>query len=71
MEQQIFTITVRRPLTRMERLRLRRRRNWEIARTALWILAAAAMVVAALIYGERHRPQVPPAWRRMESGPCA
>ena len=51
MEQQIFTITVRRPLTRMERLRLRRRRNWEIARTALWILAAAAMVVAALIYG--------------------
>lgn len=48
MEQQIFTITVHRPLTRMERLRMRRRRNWEIAKTVLWVLTVAAMAAIVL-----------------------
>lgn len=48
MEQQILTITVHRPLTRMERLRMRRRRNWEIAKTVLWVLTVAAMAAIVL-----------------------
>lgn len=50
MEQQILTVTVHRPLTRMERLRMRRRRKWKIIRTALWCLSAVAMIAAALTF---------------------
>lgn len=53
MEQQILTVTVHRPLTRMERLRRRQRRNRKIAVTALWILSAVVMLAAAVTYGAK------------------
>lgn len=50
MEQQILTVTVHRPLTRMERLRMRRRRKWKIIKPPLWCLSAVAMIAAALTF---------------------
>lgn len=46
MEQRFFTITIHRPMTRMERLRLQRRRFWGRVCVALAVLAAVAALAA-------------------------
>lgn len=49
MEQRFFTVTIHRPMTRVERLRLRRRRFWSRVRLVLGILTAAAVLTAAVL----------------------
>ncbi len=49
MEQRFFTVTIRRPMTRVERLRLRRRRFWSRVCLVLGILTAAAVLTAAVL----------------------
>lgn len=49
MEQRFFTVTIHRPMTRVERLRLRRRRFWSRVCLVLGILTAAAVLTAAVL----------------------
>lgn len=49
MEQRFFTVTIHRPMTRVERLRLRRRRFWSRVCLELGILTAAAVLTAAVL----------------------
>lgn len=60
MEQRFFTITIHRPMTRMERLRLRRRRFWGRACVALAVLAAvAALAAVAMADGKEAEAEEP------------
>lgn len=49
MEQRFFTVTIHRPMTRVERLRLRRRRFWSRVCLVLGILTAAVVLTAAVL----------------------
>lgn len=49
MEQRFFTVTIHLPMTRVERLRLRRRRFWSRVCLVLGILTAAAVLTAAVL----------------------
>lgn len=49
MEQRFFTVTIHRPMTRVERLRLRRRRFWSRVCLVVGILTAAAVLTAAVL----------------------
>lgn len=60
MEQRFFTITIHRPMTRMERLRLRRRRFWGRVCVALAVLAAvAALAAVAMADGKEAEAEEP------------
>ena len=49
MEQRFFTVTIHRPMTRVERRRLRRRRFWSRVGLVLGVLTAAAVLTAAVL----------------------
>ena len=60
MEQRFFTITIHRPMTRMERLRLQRRRFWGRVCVALAVLAAvAALAAVAMADGKEAEAEEP------------
>ena len=60
MERRVFTITGHRPMTRVERLRLRRRRFWGRVCVALAVLAAvAALAAVAMADGKAAEAEEP------------
>ena len=70
MEQRFFTVTIHRPMTRVERLRLRRRRFWSRVCLVLGILTAAAVLTAAVLAADSDARSEKPAQEISTTNPA-